>query len=80
MNIPKFTAEASLYPRRARYQIRAMLAGFRPAGEIVPSLKVMQDCEYAIHHPWVTSVAACDWQERPLTSSNLGQSIGRRDR
>jgi hypothetical protein len=29
MNMPALTAEASLYPRRARYQIRAMLAGFR---------------------------------------------------
>jgi subtilisin family serine protease len=29
-------------------------------------------------HPWVTSVAACNRQGRPLNSSNLGQSIGRR--
>jgi len=48
MNMPALTAEASLYPRRARYQIRAMLAGFRQPGEIVPSLKVMRDCEYAL--------------------------------
>ena len=48
MNIPKFTAEASLYPRRARYQIRAMLAGFRQAGEIVPSLRKVEHCDYEL--------------------------------
>ena len=29
-------------------------------------------------HPWVIPVAACDQQGRPLSSSNLGRSIGRR--
>lgn len=48
MNIPKFTAEASLYPRRARYQMRTMSPGFAKAREIVPSLRVMRNCEYAL--------------------------------
>ncbi|RCV65814.1 Serine protease, subtilisin family [Methanophagales archaeon] len=29
-------------------------------------------------HPWVIPVAACDLQSRPINSSNLGNSIGRR--
>lgn len=29
-------------------------------------------------HPWVTPVAACDLQGRPLGTTNLGRSIGRR--
>jgi subtilisin family serine protease len=29
-------------------------------------------------HPWVIPVAACDTQGRPLSESNLGNSIGRR--
>jgi subtilisin family serine protease len=29
-------------------------------------------------HPWVIPVAACDRQGRPISSSNLGSSIGRR--
>jgi len=29
-------------------------------------------------HPWVTPVAACDLRGRPLSESNLGNSIGRR--
>jgi len=29
-------------------------------------------------HPWVIPVAACDFQGRPVSESNLGSSIGRR--
>jgi len=29
-------------------------------------------------HPWVVPVAACDLQSRPISQSNLGNSIGRR--
>jgi subtilisin family serine protease len=29
-------------------------------------------------HPWVIPVAACDWQGRPLSQTNLGHSISRR--
>lgn len=29
-------------------------------------------------HPWVIPVAACDLQSRPISQSNLGNSIGRR--
>jgi subtilisin family serine protease len=29
-------------------------------------------------HPWVITVAACDFRGRPLSESNLGSSIGRR--
>jgi hypothetical protein len=41
MNLPGFTAEASLYRSSAHYQVGAMLAGFRQEGGIVPS---MQEC------------------------------------
>jgi hypothetical protein len=45
MSMPGFSAEASLYSRRARYQARATLAGPRQAGEIIPSRRTM-DCDW----------------------------------
>src|SRR5215813_4428253 len=45
MSIPNFTAEASLYPRRARYQLCAMLAGLRPGGKVVPAM-IKQTCDW----------------------------------
>ena len=47
MNMPGFTAEASVYRRGAYYQIGAMLAGLERAGEIVPSLPInWSDCRW----------------------------------
>jgi hypothetical protein len=46
LNMPGFTANASLYPCRARYQLHAMLAGSRHAREIVPS-RMRMGCDFS---------------------------------
>jgi len=50
MSMPGFSAEASLYSRSARYQVRAMLAGLRQAGHIVPSMKMECDWDDEDHY------------------------------
>ena len=37
MNMPRFSAEASLYRSSAHHQVGAMLAGLKQEGEVVPS-------------------------------------------
>lgn len=39
VNMPGFSAEASLYRSSAPYQIGAMLAGLKQQGEVIPSMK-----------------------------------------
>jgi hypothetical protein len=46
INMPGFTAEASLYRNSAHYQVGTMLAGLRQGGEVVPAL--IWDCEGGI--------------------------------
>ena len=42
--MPDFSAEASFYQSSARYQLRAILAGGGPGGQVVPSLRVSSHC------------------------------------
>jgi hypothetical protein len=48
--MPNFTAEASLYRSRARYQLFAMLAGLRPGGKVVPAM-INRTCDFDFIDP-----------------------------
>jgi hypothetical protein len=44
MNMPSFSADASLYRGGAHYQGGAMLAGVRQEGEVIPSRGAWMEC------------------------------------
>lgn len=69
MNMPGFTAESSLYPRSARYHARAMLAGLRQEGEIVPSMRSKctwdEDDYCCTYDDWNGTGACCSTPSKP---------------
>jgi hypothetical protein len=50
MRMPNLSAEASLYPCRARYQLCSMLHGLRPGGKVVPAT-YKQTCDFDFIDP-----------------------------